>query len=85
MGGQTVDQGSMSYVTKLEFKLNDETGDLGQICVGTVINKYFVVTTKFCCNSDDSVTISFEDDSSSISSNTFYVKSFFRLPAIFGD
>ena len=75
MGGQTVVQGAMPYVSKLEFKLNDEIDDMGQICVGTVINKYFLVTTKFCCNSGDSVTINFEDESSSISSNTFYLHS----------
>ena len=75
MGGQTAVQGAMPYVSKLEFKLNDDIDDISQICVGTVINKYFVVTTKFCCNSGDSVTINFEDDSSSISSNTFYLHS----------
>ena len=68
LGGQSVTQGSMSYVAKLQFDLDD-----GQLCAGTVINKYFLVTTKFCCESGNMVSIDFDDNSNTIESNTFYL------------
>ena len=70
MGGQSVTEGSMSYVAKLQFDLDD-----GQLCAGTVINKYFLVTTKFCCESGNVVSIDFDDNSNTIESNTFYLHS----------
>ena len=72
MGGQEVVQGTMSYVARLEFDQND---GMNQLCAGTVIDQYFIATTKFCCESGKLVTIRFEGDSSSISSNTFYLHS----------
>ena len=69
MGGQDIVQGTMPYVAKLEFDQND---GMNQLCVGTVINQYFIVTTKFCCESGKTAAISFNGDSSSISSSTFY-------------
>ena len=72
MGGQEIIQGAMPYVAKLEFDQNDE---MNQLCVGTVMHRYFIATTKFCCESGKTVAISFDGDSSSISSNTFYLHS----------
>ena len=65
MGGQSINSSSMKYVAKLVFD-NDEQ------CVGTVVDKNFVLTTKFCCETSDTVTIYFENDSSELKSNTFY-------------
>ena len=44
----------------------------GQLCVGTVINPFFIATSQFCCNSGTSVSINFDGDSDTITSNTFY-------------
>ena len=74
MGGQTVAQGSMPYVAKLEFSENDEQ-DISQLCAGTIVDKHFVISTRFCCESGDSVAITVEGDSAAISSNTFYLHS----------
>ena len=71
MGGQTMVQGSMPYVTKLEFGQTDEQA-LNQLCAGTIINRYFILSTKFCCESGDSVTVTLEDAATTITSNTFY-------------
>ena len=65
-------KGSMPYVAKLEFSSND---GMDELCVGTVINQYFIATTKYCCEAGNSVAISFEDDDNTISSNTFYLHS----------
>ena len=54
---------------KLMFNQND---GINQLCVGTVINPYFIATTKFCCNSGSTVTINFDGNSNTITSNTFY-------------
>ena len=37
--------------------------------------RYFIATTKFCCNSGTSVAINFDGDSDTIKSNTFYTHS----------
>ena len=59
-----------------QLKLNfDSNREISQLCVGTVINQYFIVTTKFCCESGESVEINFDGDSDTISSNTFYLHS----------
>ena len=55
MGGQAVNSNSMSYVTKLEFQESEVTN---QFCVGTVVHKFFIATTKYCCESGNSVKIS---------------------------
>ena len=62
----------MSYVAKLEFNSND---GMNELCAGTVINRYFIATTKYCCEAGSSVSISFEGDIDTISSNTFYLHS----------
>ena len=64
IGGQIVGSG-MEYLAKLTF-------DNEQQCAGAVIDKNFILTTKFCCTSGDDVTISFESDPSVLKSNTFY-------------
>ena len=46
---------SMSYVTKLEFQESDVSS---QICAGTVVHKFFIATTKYCCQSGNTVKIS---------------------------
>ena len=74
LGGQIVAQGTMPYVVKLEFAENGEQ-DVAQLCAGTIINKFFIISTKFCCRSGNSVAITVEGDSSTISSNTFYFHS----------
>ena len=74
LGGQEVVQGAMSYVSKLEFRQHGGQ-NIDQLCAGTVINKYFILTTSFCCNSGDLVTINFADDSEAFDSNTFYFHS----------
>ena len=74
MGGQTVTQESMPYVVKLEFAENDGQ-DVTQLCAGTIINKFFIISTKFCCEAGNSVAITVESDSTAISSNTFYLHS----------
>ena len=51
------------------FNQND---GINQLCAGTVINQYFVATSKFCCDSGTSVAINFDGDSDTITSNTFY-------------
>ena len=51
------------------FNQND---GINQLCVGTIINQYFVATSKFCCDSGTSVAISFDNNSDTITSNTFY-------------
>ena len=65
-------KGSMSYVVKLGFNSND---GMNELCAGTVINRYFIATTKYCCEAGNSVKINFEGDINSISSNTFYLHS----------
>ena len=55
MGGKNVNSESMSYVMKLEFQESDV---FSQLCVGTVIHRFFIATTKYCCESGDTVTIS---------------------------
>ena len=50
------------------FNQND---GMNQLCVGTVINQYFIATSKFCCDSGTSVAINFDGNSDTIS-NTFY-------------
>ena len=75
IGGQSVVQGAMPYVSQLEFRQNDSENTAegnNQLCAGTVINKYFIITTKFCCDSGNLVTINFENDSEAIESSTFY-------------
>jgi len=47
------------------------SGALSELCVGTVINQFFIATTKYCCESGISVSINVKDDT--ISSNTFYL------------
>ena len=44
---------------------------MSELCVGTVINQFFIATTKYCCESGISVSINVKDDT--ISSNTFYL------------
>ena len=65
IGGQTVSSG-MHYVAKLVF-------DNEQQCAGTIIDKNFILTTKFCCQSGDDVAITFDSDSDLFKSNTFYI------------
>ena len=72
MGGQTVNQGSMPYVAKLEFSRSDEQG-MTQLCAGTIVDKYFVISTRFCCESGNWVSITLQDDPTIIGSNTFYL------------
>ena len=78
LGGQKVSQGSMPYVAKLEFTDN-EGQDTNQLCVGTVINSYFILSTKYCCESGNLVSINFDDGSSAIKSNTFYLHETYDL------
>ena len=75
LGGQAVIQGAMPYVSKLEFRQNDQENTQEsnyQLCAGTVINRNFILTTQFCCDSGNLVTINFESDSEAIESSTFY-------------
>ena len=65
IGGQSVNSNSMKYVAKLLF-------DSGEQCAGTVVNKFFILTTTFCCQSGESVTINFNHNSNELKSNTFY-------------
>ena len=55
----------MHYVAKLVF-------DNEQQCAGAIIDKNFILTTKFCCESGDDVAITFDSDSDVLKSNTFY-------------
>ena len=74
MGGQAVVQGSMPYVAKLGF--TDSNGqEMNQLCAGTIVDKYFILSTRFCCESGNSVSITLDDDSTAIMSNTFYLHS----------
>ena len=70
LGGQSVNSNAMKYVTKLVFD-NEEQ------CVGTVVDKYFILTSKYCCESGDTVTVTFESDSIELKSSTFYVHPFY--------
>ena len=78
MGGQNVDSESMSYVVKLNFPDTDSSGQAdwtsNQLCAGTVINKHFIATSKFCCDSGKSVTATFNNQES-VQSSTFYTHS----------
>ena len=49
-----------------------QSDGINQLCVGTVINHYFIATTKFCCESGHLVAVNFDGDSNTITSNTFY-------------
>ena len=70
MGGQEVISGSMPYVVKLDF--TDSSGTI-QKCVGTVIHRYFIATSRFCCNSGDLVTATVNNQAADVvQSNTFY-------------
>ena len=76
LGGQAVNSVSMQYVAKLEFKESQSQSSFNQLCVGTVIHKHFIVTTRFCCESGNTVAISYNDQNSGpINSNTFYLHS----------
>ena len=77
MGGQNVESASMPYVVKLEFHENySENQQFSQQCVGTIIDKFFIITSKYCCSSGDFVTISFQEETiDPIQSNTFYIHS----------
>ena len=75
MGGQLVNFDSMSYVVKLEFQ-EKQSNSFNQLCAGTVVHKHFIVTTKFCCESGDTVTITFNgQNADEANSNTFYFHS----------
>ena len=83
MGGQNVASESMLYVVKLNFldTGSSSEGDQwtsNQLCAGTVINKHFIATSKFCCDSGQSVTAIFNNQAAvSVQSNTFYTHSTF--------
>ena len=68
----------MSYVVKLNFPDTDSNGQAdwtsNQLCAGTVINKHFIATSKFCCDSGKSVTATFNNQES-VQSSTFYTHS----------
>ena len=70
LGGQSVTSSAMKYVAKLVF-------DNAEQCVGTVIDKYFILTTKYCCQSGDTVLVTFDSNSIELKSSTFYVHSTF--------
>ena len=75
LGGQDVSSNSMRYVAKLEFR-EDQSQGFNQLCAGTVVHKHFIVTTKFCCESGNTVAIRLNDQNvGSINSNTFYLHS----------
>ena len=75
MGGQDVSSNSMQYVVKLEFQ-ESQSNSFNQLCAGTVVHKHFIATTKFCCESGDTVAIHFNDQNADVvNSNTFYVHS----------
>ena len=70
MGGQEVISDSMPYVVKLDF--TDSSGTI-QNCVGTVIHRFFIATSRFCCNSGDIVRATVNNQAANIvQSNTFY-------------
>ena len=70
MGGQDVIPGSMPYVVKLEF--TDSNGAI-QHCVGTVIHRHFIATSRFCCDSGESVMATINNQAADVvQSNTFY-------------
>ena len=77
MGGQNVEPASMPYVVKLKFQENySDNQQFSQQCVGTIIHKFFIATSRYCCSSGDFVTISFQEvTTESIQSNTFYLHS----------
>ena len=72
LGGQNISQGSISYVAKLQFHLEDGV-NANQLCAGTVVNKHFIASTKFCCETGTFVKINFDGDPNSIESSTFYL------------
>ena len=75
LGGQGVSSNSMPYVAKLEFR-EDQSQDFNQLCAGTIVHKHFIATTRFCCESGNTVAIHFNDQNvSPINSNTFYLHS----------
>ena len=92
-GGKDVARNSIPYVTRLVFDpYNMERSDIDvnlfTQCSGTIIHAHFILTSKFCCDADDKVTIylddydvlrpgdsGYKDDASNekrILSNTFY-------------
>ena len=77
MGGEDVNANVMPYVVKLEFQDSRSNNQgLNQLCVGTVVHKHFIASTKYCCGSGKTVAISFNDQNTAIiNSNTFYVHS----------
>ena len=65
-GGLDVARDSIPYVTRLVFDpYNMERSDIDinlfTQCSGTIIHPHFILTSKFCCNADDKVTIYLDD------------------------
>jgi len=62
--------GTMPFVIKLDFI--DSNGTI-QHCVGTVIHRYFIATSRFCCEAGDSLMATINNQAADVvQSNTFY-------------